>query len=87
MPVWSGFVYVAFAIDLYSRAIVGWEASTVKDTAFVEACLKMALWRRDQPQRRARNDPSQRRGQPIHVHPLHRDRRPRRPRRVDRIGR
>jgi transposase InsO family protein len=44
---WSGFVYVAFAIDLYSRAIVGWEVSTVKDTAFVEACLKMALWRRD----------------------------------------
>lgn len=44
---WSGFVYVAFAIDLYSRAIVGWEVSTVKDTAFVEACLRMALWRRD----------------------------------------
>jgi len=47
VPTWSGFVYIAFAIDLYSRAIVGWEASTVKDTAFVEACLKMALWRRD----------------------------------------
>ncbi len=44
---WSGFVYVAFAIDLFSRAIVGWEVSTVKDTAFVEACLRMALWRRD----------------------------------------
>ena len=52
VPVWSGFVYVAFAIDLYSRAIVGWQASTVKDTAFVEACLKMALWRRDQTSRR-----------------------------------
>jgi putative transposase len=45
---WSGFVYVAFAIDLFSRAIVGWQASTVKDTSFVEACLRMALWRRDQ---------------------------------------
>jgi transposase InsO family protein len=45
---WSGFVYVAFAIDLFSLAIVGWQASTVKDTAFVEACLKMALWRLDQ---------------------------------------
>ena len=44
---WTGFVYVAFAIDLYSRAIVGWHASTVKDTPFVEACLTMALWRRD----------------------------------------
>jgi putative transposase len=44
---WAGFVYVAFAIDLFSRAIVGWSASTVKDVTFVEDCLKMALWRRD----------------------------------------
>jgi len=44
---WSGFAYVAFAIDLYSRAIVGWSASTTKDVAFVEQCLSMALWRRD----------------------------------------
>ncbi len=47
VPTWGGFVYVAFAIDLYSRSIVGWHTSTVKDTPFVEACLKMALWRRD----------------------------------------
>jgi transposase InsO family protein len=47
VPTWTGFVYVAFAIDLFSRAIVGWSVSTVKDVAFVEACLKMALWRRD----------------------------------------
>ncbi len=45
---WAGFVYVAFAIDLFSRAIVGWSTATVKDVAFIEACLKMALWRRDQ---------------------------------------
>jgi putative transposase len=44
---WAGFVYVAFAVDLFSRAIVGWAAATVKDVAFVEACLRMALWRRD----------------------------------------
>ena len=31
VPVYSGFVYVALVIDLYSRAIVGWETSTVKD--------------------------------------------------------
>src|SRR3954451_12296835 len=48
VPTWSGFVYVALAIDLYSRAIVGWSASTIKDVAFVENCLAMALWRRDQ---------------------------------------
>ena len=48
---WAGFVYVAFAIDLFSRAIVGWQVSTIKDTPFVEACLKMALWRRDHTDR------------------------------------
>jgi putative transposase len=47
VPTWSGFTYVAFAIDLYSRAIVGWSASAAKDVAFVESCLAMALWRRD----------------------------------------
>jgi putative transposase len=44
---WSGFVYVAFVIDCFSRAIVGWHATTVKDTAMVTTALKMALWRRD----------------------------------------
>ena len=47
VPVYSGFVYVALVIDLYSRSIVGWETSTIKDTAFVEHCLRMALWRRE----------------------------------------
>jgi len=47
VPTWSGFAYVAFAIDLYPRAIVGWSAATTKDVAFVESCLSMALWRRD----------------------------------------
>lgn len=51
VPVYSGFVYVALVIDLYSRAIVGWETSTVKDTSFVEQCLKMALWRRNHANR------------------------------------
>ena len=44
---WSGFVYVAFVVDCFSRAIVGWHATTVKDTAMVTTALKMALWRRD----------------------------------------
>jgi putative transposase len=38
---------VPVAIDLFSRAIVGWSASTTTDVAFVEWCLSMALWRRD----------------------------------------
>jgi putative transposase len=49
---WSGFVYVAFVVDCYSRAIVGWHAATVKDTAMVTTALKMALWRRDHTDRR-----------------------------------
>jgi putative transposase len=44
---WAGFGYVAFAVDLFSPAIVGWSAATVKDVMFVAACLRMALWRRD----------------------------------------
>ena len=48
---WSGFVYVAFVVDCFSRAIVGWHAATVKDTAMVTTALKMALWRRDNADR------------------------------------
>jgi transposase InsO family protein len=47
VPTWMGFVYVAFVIDCFSRAIVGWHAATIKDTAMVTTALKMALWRRD----------------------------------------
>jgi putative transposase len=49
---WSGFVYVALVIDCFSRAIVGWHATTVKDTAMVTTALKMALWRRDHAEHR-----------------------------------
>ena len=49
---WSGFVYVAFVIDCFSRAIVGWHATQVKDIAMVTTALKMALWRRDHEGRR-----------------------------------
>ncbi len=43
---WSGFVYVAFVIDCFSRAIVGWHATQAKNTAMVTTALKIALWRR-----------------------------------------
>jgi transposase InsO family protein len=46
VPTWSGFVYVALVIDLYSRAIVGWSAATHKREEFVAEALKMAVWRR-----------------------------------------
>lgn len=43
---WAGFVYVAFVIDCFSRAIVGWHAATTKTTPLVTTALRMALWRR-----------------------------------------
>jgi putative transposase len=44
---WSGIVYVAFVVDIYSRAIVGWSAAARKRTRLVLDALQMALWRRD----------------------------------------
>ena len=44
---WCGIVYVAFVVDIYSRAIVGWAAATHKRTKLVLDALQMALWRRD----------------------------------------
>jgi putative transposase len=44
---WSGIVYVAFVVDVYSRAIVGWAAATNKRTPLVLNALDMGLWRRD----------------------------------------
>ena len=42
MSTWSGFAYVAFVIDAYAGAIVGWEASASKHTRFVESALRQA---------------------------------------------
>ncbi|WP_371666161.1 MULTISPECIES: DDE-type integrase/transposase/recombinase [unclassified Streptomyces] len=44
---WSGVVYVAFIVDTFSRRIVGWSASTAKETKLVLNALKMALRQRD----------------------------------------
>lgn len=44
---WSGVVYVAFVVDVFSRAIVGWSAATSKRAKLVLDALDMALWRRD----------------------------------------
>nr|BFE32422.1 hypothetical protein GCM10010200_046730 [Actinomadura rugatobispora] len=44
---WAGVVYVAFVVDVFSRAVVGWAAATTKQTRLVLDALDMALWRRD----------------------------------------
>lgn len=43
---WSGTVYVAFVIDVFSRRIVSWKADTSMRTALVLDALEMALWAR-----------------------------------------
>ncbi len=42
----SGWVYVAFVIDVYSRAIVGWQASRSLHADLALDALEMALWKR-----------------------------------------
>ena len=44
---WSGIVYVAFVVDVFSRTIVGWSAATSKRAKLVLDALDMALWCRD----------------------------------------
>ena len=42
---WSGFVYVAFVIDVFSRAIVGWRASKSMRSDLPLDALEQALHR------------------------------------------
>jgi putative transposase len=43
---WSGFVYVAFVIDAFSRFLVGWQAAGSLRTDLALDALEMAIWRR-----------------------------------------
>jgi putative transposase len=43
---WSGFVYVAFVMDVYSRRIVGWRASTSLRADLALDALEQGLWTR-----------------------------------------
>jgi transposase InsO family protein len=44
---WRGFVYVAFVIDVFSRRIVGWRASTSLRTDLALDALEQALYDRE----------------------------------------
>ena len=48
VPTWSGMVYVAFIIDVFSRRIVGWRVSTSMRTDLVLDALEHAIWARDE---------------------------------------
>ena len=43
---WSGFVYVAFVIDVFARRIVGWRVSASMRTDFVLDALEQAIYAR-----------------------------------------
>ena len=43
---WSGFVYVSFIIDCFSRRIVGWQASPSLRTDLCLDALEQAIWAR-----------------------------------------
>ncbi len=47
---WTGFVYVAFVIDVFSRRIVGWRVASSMKTDLVLDALEQALWARNEPQ-------------------------------------
>jgi putative transposase len=43
---WSGWVYAAFVLDVYSRRIMGWQVSTSLRTDLALDALEMGLWTR-----------------------------------------
>jgi putative transposase len=43
---WAGMCYVAFVVDVYSRRIVGWRASTSLRADLALDALEMAIWSR-----------------------------------------
>ena len=49
---WSGFVYVAFITDVYSRMIVGWQASRSLRSDLALDALEQAIWARSKRGRR-----------------------------------
>ena len=48
----SGFVYVAFITDVYSRMIVGWQASSSLRSDLALDALEQAIWARSRPGKR-----------------------------------
>ena len=43
---WTGFVYVAFVVDVFARRIIGWRAARSMQTDLVLDALEQALWSR-----------------------------------------
>ena len=48
VPTWSGTVFTAFVLDVFSRRIVGWRTKATMPTEIPLDALEMALWTRRQ---------------------------------------
>jgi putative transposase len=46
VPTWSGFLFLAAVIDVFSRRVVGWSMSARQRTELVTRALQMAVIRR-----------------------------------------
>jgi putative transposase len=46
IPTWSGFLYLAMVLDVYSRKIVGWAMDTSLKTLLILEALEMAITQR-----------------------------------------
>jgi putative transposase len=46
VPTWSGFLFLAVVIDVFSRRVVGWSMSANQQTELVTRALQMAVIRR-----------------------------------------
>jgi putative transposase len=46
IPTWSGFIYLAMVLDVYSRKIVGWAMDTNLKTPLIMETLEMAIMQR-----------------------------------------
>ncbi len=46
IPTWSGFLFLAVVLDVFSRKVVGWAMSASQRTELVTAALRMAVARR-----------------------------------------
>src|SRR5688572_8088159 len=46
IPTWSGFLYLAVVLDVWSRKVVGWAMATHLRTSLVTAALNMAIAQR-----------------------------------------
>ena len=48
---WTGFVYVAFVMDLYARRVIGWRVSRSLRTDLALDALEHAIWTRSRDHR------------------------------------